>query len=387
MKKDTLIVRGGRSATGPVNPPVSRASTILFKDLAAFNATRADRFGALRYGIHGTDTLFALEQALTLLEGCHRAIVLPSGLAAITAAITALVKAGDHLLMVDSAYGPTRTFCDGLLARSGVETTYYDPLIGAGIAGLIRANTRAIFCESPGSLTFEVQDVPAITRVAKAHGIPVLLDNTWASPLFFDALAHGVDISIQAATKYLCGHSDVMMGTIAATEPWWRPLRDVVADLGYSTSPDDCYLVLRGLRTLGVRLRHQMQSALIVAPWLQNQRGVLRVLYPGLPGDPGHALWMRDFSGASALLGVELAIRSQAALAAFMDALDLFGIGSSWGGYESLALPARFTRTARPFPLSGTLIRLHIGLEDPEDLKAELARALEAMRAAEPAAG
>jgi cystathionine beta-lyase len=386
MKKDTLLVRGGRTATGPVNPPVSRASTILFEDLAAFDATRGDRFGILRYGILGTDTLFALEQALTGLEGCHRAIVLPSGLAAITAALTAVVKAGDHLLMVDTAYGPTRTFCDGLLSRNGVETTYYDPLIGADIAGLIRDNTRAIFCESPGSLTFEVQDVPAIAKVAHAHSIPVLLDNTWASPLFFDALAHGVDISIQAATKYLCGHSDVMMGTIATTERWWRPVRDVVADFGFSTSPDDCYLVLRGMRTLGVRMRHQMQSALTVAGWLQTQPDVRRVLHPGLPDDPGHALWSRDFTGSSALFGVELAACSQAALTAFIDTLELFGIGSSWGGYESLAVPARFTRTARPFPLSGTLVRLHIGLEDPDDLIADLAKALSAMRAAETAA-
>jgi len=384
MKKDTLLVHGGRTATGPVNPPVTRASTILFKDLAAFDATRGDRFGTLRYGVHGTDTLFALEQALTRLEGCHRAIVLPSGLAAVTAALAAVVKAGDHLLMVDTAYGPTRAFCDGLLSRNGVETTYYDPLIGADIAGLIRANTRAIFCESPGSLTFEVQDVPAIAEVAHARSIPVLLDNTWASPLFFDALAHGVDISIQAATKYLCGHSDVMMGTIATTERWWRPVRDVVADVGFSTSPDDCYLVLRGMRTLGVRMRHQMQSALTVARWLQTQAGVRRVLHPGLPDDPGYALWSRDFTGSSALFGVELAAGSQAALTAFIDTLELFGIGSSWGGYESLALPARFTRTARSFPLSGNLVRLHIGLEDPGDLIADLAKALSGMRAAEP---
>lgn len=386
MKKDTLLVRGGRAATGPVNPPVSRASTILFKDLAAFDATRGDRFGALRYGIHGTDTLFALEQALTRLEGCHRAIVVPSGLAAITAALTAVVKAGDHLLVVDTVYGPTRAFCDGLLSRNGVETTYYDPMIGADIAGLIRDNTRAIFCESPGSLTFEVQDVPAIAKIAHARSIPVLLDNTWASPLFFDALAHGVDISIQAATKYLCGHSDVMMGTIATTERWWRPVRDVVADVGFSTSPDDCYLVLRGMRTLGVRMRHQMQSALAVARWLQTEPDVRRVLHPGLPDDPGHALWSRDFTGSSSLFGVELAACSQAALTAFIDTLELFGIGSSWGGYESLALPARFTRTARPFPLSGTLVRLHIGLEDPDDLIADLAKALSAKRVAETAA-
>lgn len=385
MKKDTLLVRGGRSEKGPVNPPVARASTILFEDLAAYDALRGDRFAGLRYGIHGTQTLFALEDALTKLEGCHRAIIVPSGLAAITAALTAVVKAGDHLLMVDTVYGPTRAFCDGLLARSGVTTTYYDPLVGAGIADLIRDNTRAIFCESPGSLTFEVQDIPAIAAAAHARGIPVLMDNTWASPLFFDALAHGVDISIQAATKYICGHSDVMMGTIATTGEWWRPVRNVVADLGFSTSPDDCYLALRGLRTLGVRLRHQEKSALTVARWLQEQADVVRVLHPGLEGDPGHTIWKRDFSGASALFGVELAATSPEAVRAFVDSLDLFGIGSSWGGYESLVVPARFTRIARPFPLTGSLVRLHVGLEDPEDLIADLAAALAAMRAAEPA--
>ncbi|WP_231711242.1 cystathionine beta-lyase [Xanthobacter dioxanivorans] len=383
MKKDTLLVHAGRSATGPVNPPVARASTILFEDLAAYDALRGDRFAGLRYGIHGTQTLFALEEALTRLEGCHRAIIVPSGLAAITAALMAVVKPGDHLLMVDTVYGPTRAFCDGLLARNGVVTTYYDPLIGSGIADLIRDNTRAIFCESPGSLTFEVQDIPAIVAVARERGIAVLLDNTWASPLFFDALGHGVDISIQAATKYLSGHSDVMMGTIATTEAWWRPVRNVVADLGFSTSPDDCYLVLRGLRTLGVRLRHQEKSALAVARWLAGQKDVVRVLHPGLEDDPGHALWKRDFTGASALFGVELAVTAPAAVSAFVDGLELFGIGSSWGGFESLVVPARFTRAARPFPLSGALVRLHVGLEDPEDLICDLAGALDAMRAAQ----
>jgi cystathionine beta-lyase len=383
MKKETLLVHTGRGTGGPVNPPVSRASTILYQDLATYDASRADRFAGLRYGIHGTETLFALEQAVTRLEGCHRAIIVPSGLAAITAAISAVVKAGDHLLMVDSVYGPTRAFCDSMLARNGVETSYYDPHIGAGIADLILPNTRAVFCESPGSLTFEVQDIPAIAAAAHARGLPVLLDNTWASPLFFDSLAHGVDISIQAATKYLCGHSDVLMGTIATTEKWWRPVRMVVAELGFSTSPDDCYLVLRGMRTLAVRLRHQMQSALTVARWLQAQPDVVRVLHPALPGDPGHALWARDFTGACALFGVELAIRTPGALAAFIDTLELFGLGASWGGYESLVLPARFTRTAQPFAQTGTLVRLHIGLEDPEDVIADLAKALAAMRTAE----
>lgn len=382
MKKDTILSHAGRPAAGPVNQPVMRASTILFKDMEAYDATRHDRFGSLRYGIHGTETHFALEKALTALEGCHRAIIVPSGLAAITAALTAVLKAGDHLLMVDSVYGPTRTFCDGLLARNGVETTYYDPAVGADIAGLIRANTRAVFCESPGSLTFEVQDIPAIAAAAHARGIPVLLDNTWASPLFFDALSHGVDISIQAATKYICGHSDVLMGTIATAEQWWLPVRDTVADLGFSTSADDCYLALRGLRTLAVRLRHQQEAGLRVARWLRDQPGVLRVLHPALPDDPGHAIWARDFTGASSLFGVELDTTEPRAVAAFIDTLELFGIGASWGGYESLVVPARFTRTATRFAGKGSLVRLHIGLEDTDDLIADLARALEAMRRA-----
>ncbi len=382
MKRDTLLVHAGRSDSGPVNPPVARASTILFEDLASYDALRTDRFAGLRYGVHGTQTLFALEQALTKLEGCHRAIIVPSGLAAITSAILGVIRPGGSLLVADTVYGPNRAFCDGLLARCGVTAIYYDPLIGAGIADLIDDTTCAIFCESPGSLTFEVQDIPAIVAAAHARGLPVLMDNTWATPLFFDALAHGVDISIQAATKYLCGHSDVLMGTIATTEKWWRPIRNVVADLGFSTSPDDCYLMLRGLRTLSVRLRHQQQSALTVARWLKQQPGILRILHPALEDDPGHALWTRDFTGASALFGVELDTTDPEAVRAFVDTLELFGIGASWGGFESLVIPARFTRTARPFPLTGSLVRLHVGLEDPEDLIADLARALEAMKAA-----
>ena len=378
-----MIVRGGRAETGPVNPPVARASTILFENLASYDALRGDRFAGLRYGIHGTETLFALEKALTQLEGCHRAIVVPSGLAAITAAILAVAKAGSTLLVADTVYGPTRAFCDGLLARNGVRTIYYDPLIGEDIGELIRDDTCGVYCESPGSLTFEVQDIPAIAAAAHAREVPVLIDNTWASPLFFDSLSHGADITIQAATKYLSGHSDVMMGTIATTEKWWRPIRNVVADLGFSTSPDDCYLVLRGMRTLGVRLRHQEKSAIDVAQWLKEQPGVLRVLHPGIEGDPGHALWKRDFTGASGLFGVELATKSDKGLVAFVDALKLFGIGSSWGGYESLVVPARFTRTSRPFEVAGRLVRLHVGLEDPEDLKNDLSAALRAMSVAD----
>ena len=381
MRKDTLITHAGRSATGPVNPPVMRASTILFEDIAAYDRTRSDRFAGLRYGVHGTDTQFALEQALTALEGCHRAIILPSGLAAIAVSLTAILNTDDHLLVSDSVYGPTRQFCDRLAARSGIEITYYDPLIGEDIAALLQENTKAVFCESPGSFTFEVQDIPGIVAAAHARGVLVLLDNSWASPLFFDAMGHGVDICIQAATKYITGHSDVMMGTIATTEALWRKVRDTVADYGFAVGADDCYLALRGLRTLAVRLRHQQASALHIARSLATCDGVARVLYPALEGDPGYPLWQRDFTGASGLFGVVLDTPHRAAATAFLDALQLFGIGSSWGGYESLALPARFARSTPQPELGGELVRLHIGLEDSEDLLEDLMQALQAMRA------
>ena len=268
MKKDTRLVHSGRGGDWQiVNPPVSRATTVLHKTFADFEASwTADRFEGLSYGLHGTHTAFALEEALTALEGSHRTILLPSGLAAITTALLGCVKAGDHVLMTDSAYGPTRKFCDQYLTRYGVQTTYYDPCSDvASLEALMRPNTRAVYCESPGSLTFEIQDIPAIAAVAHGHGAAVLMDNTWATPYYFDAIAHGVDLSIQAGTKYIGGHSDVMVGSIAANERWWRPVRDLVADYGYCISPDDCYLALRGLRTLGVRLRAHQESALKVA--------------------------------------------------------------------------------------------------------------------------
>ncbi len=378
--KDTLLVHSGRGRGGLVNPPVERASTILHPRLAEYEASwSADRFEGLTYGLHGTHTAFALEEALGALEGCRRPILLPSGLAAITTALLACVKSGDHLLVADSAYGPTRKFCDVHLKRFGVETTYYDSLIGAGIQSLLRPNTRAVFCEAPGSLTFEMQDIPAIASVAHAHGAAVLMDNTWATPYFFDALAHGVDLSIQAGTKYISGHSDVLLGSIATTERWWRPVRDTVADYGYSVSPDDCYLALRGLRTLGVRLRAHQSGGIAVAEWLQGRPEVKRVLHPALPDDPGHALWTRDFTGACGLFGMELQPVPKAAAAAFVDGLRLFGIGASWGGYESLIVPAKFTRTATSRRFAGPLLRLHVGLEDPADLIADLERGFAAM--------
>lgn len=381
-RADTKLVHGGRTPAGIVNPPVTRASTVLFETLDSYDKAQSDRFAGLFYGIYGTETMFRLEEALTEIEGCHRAIVLPSGLAAITAPLFAAAGHGDHVLVGDNVYGPTRAFCDGLFAKAGVETTYFDPMIGEGIEALIRPQTKAVFMESPGTYTFEVADIPAIASVTRRHGIPLMLDNTWGTPLFFDALRHGVDISIQAGTKYLNGHSDILMGVVATTEEWWRPVRDAAADLGFSTSPDDCYLALRGLRTMGLRMRHQFESALEITRWLREQDGVESVLYPPLPGDPHHELWRRDFTGGASLFGLELATDDREAMVRFVEALDLFKIGASWGGYESLIRPASFKRTAeggkRTFR---QLLRLHVGLEDVEDLKADLTAGLSAMKA------
>ncbi|MGQ0663021.1 MAG: cystathionine beta-lyase [Pseudomonadota bacterium] len=377
MKKDTILAHSGRHPQqygGAVNPPVVRASTILFPTVAAYEAAGVDKFTGLRYGRFGTQTTFALEEALVALEGGHRAMVLPSGLAAIAGAITAFVKPGDHLLMVDTAYWPTRHFCDTRLVRQGVETTYYDPSMGARIEALFRPNTRLVFCESPGSLTFEVQDIPAISAAARRRGIPVLADNTWPTPYFFPAFARGVDVSIHAATKYIVGHSDVMLGVIVANEATWRTVRTHVAEYGYAASPDDCYLALRGLRTLGVRLKQHFANALLVAGWLRGRPEVARVLYPALEGDPGQGLWRRDFSGATGLFAAVLAPQPKPAVEAMLNGLRLFGIGASWGGYESLVLltyPQK-SRTATAFPAAGPVVRFHIGLEDPEDLIADL---------------
>ena len=382
MKKDTRLAHSGRG--GPwkmVNPPVSRVSTVLHETLADFEASLlTDRFEGLSYGLHGSHTSFALEEALTALEGSHRTVLVPSGLAAINMALLSCVKSGDHLLVVDCAYGPTRKFCEQYLARFGVHTTYYDPLASvAEIEALMRPQTRAVFCEAPGSLTFEMQDIPGIAAMVHRHDAVVLMDNTWATPYFFDAIAHGVDLSIQAGTKYIGGHSDVMTGSIACTERYWRPLRDLVSDYGIGVSPDDCYLALRGLRTLGVRLRAHQEGGLKVARWLTNRPEVARILYPALENDPGHALWKRDFTGASGLFGVEFRATSKPAVHAFVDALELFGIGVSWGGYESLIVPARYTRTASQRQFAGPLLRLAIGLEDPDDLIADLEQGFAAM--------
>ena len=377
MKKDTLLAHAGRDPArfdGMVNTPVYRTSTVLFSTLDAYENRDPNDYKTVRYGRYGTPTTFAFEEAVARVEGGHLAVAVPSGLAAIVAAISAFVRIGDHLLVADSVYGPTRVFCERRLKPNGVEVEYYDPLIGAGIRDLIKARTKAVYCESPGSLSFEMQDIPAIAAAARERGIPVLADNTWGTPYFFRSFERGVDVSIHSATKYIVGHSDVMMGVIVTSEKYWLAVRKAVADFGYSVSPEDCYLALRGFRTIGVRLKHQMQSALKIARWLQSRPEVLRVLYPVLESDPGHQLWQRDYDGASALFSFVLQPCEDTAVAAFIDSLELFGIGSSWGGFESLVVLADIARfrSATRWEPGGPTIRLHIGLEDPDDLIADL---------------
>ena len=388
FRRDTLLTHtGGTPAdrNGAVNPPVYRASTILFPTVAEWEKSRvhANRFNLLRYGQLGTPTTFALEEAIATLEGGYRAMLLPSGLAAATTVLLALLKSGDHLLMTDSAYQPTRHFCKAHLARYGIATTFYDPCIGAGIADLMRPETRVIFLESPGSITFDVQDIPAIVDVAHARGAVVAIDNTWATPYFLPAMQLGVDVSVIAATKYIGGHADVLLGTITTTESLYEPVRGMVAELGYCVSPDDAFLALRGLRTLGLRLERHHRSALQVAEWLQSRPEVQRVIFPALPNDPGHAIWKRDFRGASGLFGVLLHPVPKAAVDAMLNSLRLFGMGASFGGFESLAIPMDSTRlrqlTKSP---DSKYLRLHIGLEDPTDLIEDLEQGFEQLHAA-----
>jgi len=386
MKLPTRLAQRGRKARsqpGTVNLPVTRASTVTFASLSEMEAVQrsfeADE-PTPTYGIVNMPLRTAFEEVMADLEGGHRAVTVPSGLAAVAVAIMACVKAGDHVLVTDSAYGPTRRFCDRTLKRFGVETSYYDPLVGAGIAELMRPNTRVVYLESPGSLTFEVQDFPAIARVAHERGAAVIHDNTWATGAFFRSFEHGADLVVQAATKYPGGHSDVLIGAVVANEAWWPKLRDTSRDLGQTTSPDDIFLALRGVRTLDVRLRRHEASALEVARWLQSRPEVKRVLHPALPGDPGHALWKRDFLGSCGLFGVELGAFSRVQVAKMLDGLECFALGYSWGGYESLAVPAnlRGARSVRPWT-GGPLVRLHVGLEDPADLIADLERGLARM--------
>jgi len=376
-KPDTELVHGGRRKEWRarlVNPPVHRASTILFDSVAELRAT-APEFGVPYYGLHGTPTTWALAEALTELEpGAAGTMLYSTGLAAVTAALLTVLSPGDELLVTDTVYGPTRRFCDTFLRRFGVTTRYYDPMVGGEIATLIGEKTRAILLESPGSNTMEVQDVPAICAAARERGVATLIDNTWATPLFFPAIGKGVDLSILAATKYVGGHADVMLGAVTANPRWYAKLERTSWDLGHGVSPDDAWLGARGLRTMAVRLRQHEASALKVAEWLKGRPEVARVLHPALPDCPGHDVWKRDFTGASGLFSFTFRGGDDAARCRFVDGLELFGIGWSWGGYESLAVPhdPQPLRTVTRWEAEGPLVRLHIGLEDPDDLIADL---------------
>ncbi len=384
MHDATRLVTGGRSHPDEphlVNPPVCRGSTVLFPTLAALEGRSAR--GGMSYGRQGTPTTFALQDAFAELEGADGCRAVASGKAAVVLALTALVESGDHVLVTDNVYGPTRQFCDRVLARFGVETTYFEPMLGAGIEALMRPDTRVVFTEAPGSQTFEVQDVPAIARVAKAHGAWTLMDNTWATPLFFRPYDKGVDVTIHAATKYVVGHSDAMMGLVT----WKGAVGDRIdaglRDFGAPAGPDDCYLALRGLRTMGVRLQQHQSAALEVARWLEGRPEVQRVLHPALASCPGHDVFRRDFAGSSGLFGAVLKPYGPAALAAMFDGMQLFGMGYSWGGYESLMIPGHPVRTAGQAPGDGVLIRLHVGLEAVPDLIADLEAGFARLRAAD----
>ncbi|MFI4953947.1 MAG: cystathionine beta-lyase [Burkholderiales bacterium] len=375
--------RDPRQHLGAVNTPVYRASTILFDAVADYEAAQRGDYKGLVYGLHGLPTVTDLQAAIAALEGGFGALAVPSGLAATTLPLLALTSAGDHVLVTDSVYGPTRRFCDNQLSRFGVGVSYYDPLIGGGIEREMRANTRIVFVESPGSLTFEVQDVPAIAAAAHARGALVLMDNTWATPLYFRAFDHGIDVSVQAGTKYLGGHSDVLLGLIVGNETTFPQLHRLWTDMGVTASSDDCFLVLRGLRTLAVRLERHQANALRVAMWLRGQPEVAEVVYPALPGARGHELWKRDCTGACGLFGVIMRPAARAAVAAMLDGLRWFKLGVSWGGFESLILPVNLgnARTVTRWEPGGPYLRLHVGLEDPDDLIADLAEGLARLRA------
>lgn len=372
-----------QSHNGAVNPPVYHVSTVAFPTVQSFLGRGRDRFSRERmvYGLHGTPTHFTFEKAVAELEGGHDGIVVGSGLAAITVTLGALLQPGDHILIADNVYLPTRQFASRQLGeRMKVEVEYYDPLIGSEISSLIKENTALVYCESPGSLTFEVQDIPAITAAAHAKGVKVALDNTWATPCFFKPFEHGVDVSIHAATKYIGGLSDLMLGVITTTEELYEEIRGYALDWGHFAGPDDVYSGLRGLRSLPVRMKQHQENGLAVARHLQGHRAVECVLHPALPDDPGHAIWKRDFLGASSLFGVLLKKdHGPEGLAPFMESLDYFSIGASWGGAESLIQPARpqSSRSATQWEAPGSLFRLSVGLEDPDDLIADLDAALE----------
>src|SRR5271166_1469900 len=375
LRSRSRLVHLGRDteqSQGFINVPPFRGSTVLYPDVATLKS-RDQRY---TYGTHGTPTTDALCAAWTDISGAKGTVLVPSGLAAIAVALMTVLSAGDHLLMTDSAYQPARLFADRTLKRMGIETTYYDPEIGAGIEALMRPNTKAVLTESPGSQTLEIQDVPAIAEVAHARGACVLMDNTWATPLFFSPHAHGVDMAIEAGTKYLSGHADLLLGLVSANEAWFKRLHQTAGLMGIPPGPEDVFLALRGLRTMDLRLREAERQGLALARWFETRPEVLRVIHPALPDHPGHAIWKRDFTGSSGLFSIVLEPVPEAAVAAFLDGLELFGLGASWGGYESLAIPFDCTpyRTATRWAPGGPTVRFSVGLEDIEDLKADLER-------------
>ncbi|NRA84262.1 MAG: cystathionine beta-lyase [Gammaproteobacteria bacterium] len=389
MKHDTKIVSAGRNKQwtgGGVNPPVQRASTIIFDSVAEMKhaiANRADK--TLFYGRRGTTTSFAFSEAISEIEGGAGCALYPCGTAAITSAMLSFLKAGDHVLMVDTAYEPTRDFCNKILTNLGITTTYYDPMIGEGIRELIQANTRILFLESPGSNTMEVQDVPTLASIAHESDIVVILDNTWGAGVLFKPFDFGVDISVQAATKYIVGHSDAMIGTAVANDKYWPQLREHSYLLGQCVSPDDAYLALRGLRTLSVRLKQHQESALKVALWLSEQPEVDKILHPAFNDCPGHQFFNRDFSGSNGLFSLVLNRGDEQAITSLLDGMSHFKMGFSWGGFESLILQVNGLdrlRTATTWQAAGPVIRLHIGLEDVDDLIADLRAGLDRLNLA-----
>jgi cysteine-S-conjugate beta-lyase len=376
--------RNPKQHLGAVNTPVYRASTILFDSVAELESAVAGTYPGVVYGLHGMPTVTDLQAAFAELEGGYAALAVPSGLAAITLSLLAFLRAGDHVLVTDSVYGPTRRFCENQLKRFGVDVSYYDPLIGEAIGSEFRSNTKVVFTESPGSLSFEVQDIPAIAEVARQRGALVMLDNTWATPLGFPSFARGVDVAVHAGTKYLGGHSDVLIGLITCSEAMFPRMHRLFTDMGVTASGDDCFLALRGLRTLALRLQRHTASALRIAQWLRGQSEVAEVIFPALPGSRGHELWKRDFTGACGLFGIVLKPVAKERIDAMLDGMRLFKMGFSWGGFESLILPTRPARqrSATRWAPEGPTLRLHIGLEDPQDLIEDLERGFAELRAA-----
>jgi len=386
MKDDTRIIHAGRhpeNFRGAVNTPVYRTSTVISQNMDEWDRKHREQASIhepdLFYGRHGTPTSKALQEAMAGLEGGFKSFVYPSGVSACVTAILAFAGQGDHVLVPDSVYGPVRRISGTMFKRFGIEVEFYDPGIGSAIEARMRPQTRVVYTEAPGSMTFEMQDIPAIAAVAHRHGAVVVMDNTWATPLLYRAFDHGVDVSVHAATKYVTGHSDAMLGIATTTEACYERLKAATLDLGQVASPDDCYLALRGLRTLGVRLKQQGSAAIRIAEWLETGPQVAQVMSPALPSDPGHAIWKRDFLGASGLFAFAFKPEFAGQRRNFIDALNLFALGGSWGGYESLVMPIDPPRTVTQYAHPGAGVRLHVGLEDVDDLIADLDHALAAV--------